>query len=190
MLSSLKLANLKRLKAINIFSVSKLDNIEKDLAELKVCFELTPEMLKNNHFCPKCRFVMGETEIPVKGRLDVIEERIDSLLAEWTNTLFNTVTDPTLEEQKQYLKPEQRKAIDTFIKTKTFPEKIDQFFITAIEDHLQGFEPVTIAADDLIDKLSAFGPCDIDTFQHGLKDLLDSYTKGKDKEKLRIIVKR
>jgi len=190
LLSSLKLANLKRLKAINIFSVSKLDNIEKDLAELKVCFELTPEMLKNNHFCPKCRFVMGETEIPVKGRLDVIEERIDSLLAEWTNTLFNTVTDPTLEEQKQYLKPEQRKAIDTFIKTKTFPEKIDQFFITAIEDLLQGFEPVTIAADDLIDKLSAFGPCDIDTFQHGLKDLLDSYTKGKDKEKLRIIVKR
>ncbi|MGI6728643.1 MAG: DUF6079 family protein [Bacilli bacterium] len=76
---------------------------------------------------------MGEADIPVKGRLDEIEDRIDSLLAEWTNTLFNTVTDPTLEEQKQYLSPEQRKAIDAFIKTKTLPEKIDQFFITAIE---------------------------------------------------------
>ena len=48
---------------------------------------------------------MGEADPPVKGRLDEIEDRIDSLLAEWTNTLFNTVTDPTLEEQKQYLKP-------------------------------------------------------------------------------------
>lgn len=191
LVSSVKLANLKRLKAIsNIFSTSKLDLIEKDLSGLKVCYELTPEMLKTNHFCTKCNLLMGEADIPVKGRLDEIEDRIDSLLAEWTNTLFNTVTDPTLEEQKQYLSPEQRKAIDAFIKTKSLPEKIDQFFITAIEDLLQGFEPVAIAADDLIDKLGALGPCDIETFQHKLKALLDSYTKGKDKEKLRIIVKR
>jgi hypothetical protein len=191
LVSSVKLANLKRLKAIsNIFSTSKLDLIEKDLSGLKVCYELTPEMLKTNHFCTKCNLLMGEADIPVKGRLDEIEDRIDSLLAEWTNTLFNTVTDPTLEEQKQYLSPEQRKAIDAFIKTKTLPKKIDQFFITAIEDLLQGFEPVAIAADELIDKLGAFGPCDIDTFQHKLKALLDSYTRGKDKEKLRIIVKR
>src|SRR5690606_5216887 len=119
LVSSVKLANLKRLKAIsNIFSTSKLDLIEKDLSGLKVCYELTPEMLKTNHFCTKCNLLMGEAGIPVKGRLDEIEDRIDSLLAEWTNTLFNTVTDPTLEEQKQYLSPEQRKVIDAFIKTK------------------------------------------------------------------------
>ncbi len=191
LVGSAKLANLKRLKAIsNVFSTSKLDSIEKDLAGLKVCYELTPDMLKTNHFCTKCNFLMGEADIPVKGRLDEIEDRIDSLLAEWTNTLFNTVTDPTLEEQKQYLSPEQRAAIDAFIKTKVLPEKIDHFFINAIEDLLKGFEPVAIAADELIDKLGALGPCDIDTFQHKLKDLLDSYTKGKDKDKLRIIVKR
>ncbi|HUM44286.1 MAG TPA: DUF6079 family protein, partial [Fervidobacterium sp.] len=191
LVGSAKLANLKRLKAIsNVFSTSKLDSIEKDLAGLKVCYELTPDMLKTNHFCTKCNFLMGEADIPVKGRLDEIEDRIDSLLAEWTNTLFNTVTDPTLEEQKQYLSPEQRAAIDAFIKTKVLPEKIDHFFINAIEDLLKGFEPVAIAADDLIDKLGALGPCDIDTFQRKLKDLLDGYTKGKDKEKLRIVVKR
>mgnify|MGYP000151674186 CR=1 FL=1 len=191
LVSSVKLANLKRLKTIsNIFSTSKLDLIEKDLSGLKVCYELTPEMLKTNHFCTKCNFLMGEADIPVKGRLDEIEDRIDSLLAEWTNTLFNTVTDPTLEEQKQYLSPEQRAAIDAFIKTKALPEKIDQFFINAILDLLQGFEPVAIAADDLIERLGALGPCDIETFQRKLKDLLDSYIRGKDKEKLRIIVKR
>lgn len=55
---------------------------------------------------------------------------------------------------------------------------------------MQGFEPVAIAADELIDRLSALGPCDIDTFQHKLKELVDDYIKGKDKEKLRIIIKR
>ena len=191
LLSSVKLANLKRLKTIcNIFSTSKLDSIEKDLAGLKVCYELTPDMLKTNHFCPKCNFLIVEGGIPVKGRLDEIEDRIDNLLAEWTNTLFNTVTDPTLGEQKQFLSPEQRKVIDGFIETKTLPERIDQFFITAIDDLLQGFEPVVIAADELIDKLGALGPCDIETFQRKLKELLNGYTRGKDKEKLRIIVKR
>jgi len=191
LVSSAKLVNLKCLKAIsNIFSVSKLDNIEKDLSRLKVCFELTPDMLRINHFCPKCHFLMGEDGIPVKGKLDEIEDRIDNLLVEWTNTLFNTVTDPTLEEQKQYLSPEQRKVIDEFIKTRTLPEKIDHFFVNAIEDLLKGFEPVAIAADELVDRLGALGPCDIETFQSKLKELLDGYTRGKDKNKLRIIVKR
>ncbi|HHW00112.1 MAG TPA: hypothetical protein GXX36_11210 [Clostridiaceae bacterium] len=191
LVSSVKLVNLRRLKGIsNIFSVSKLDGIEKDLSRLKVCFELTPDMLRVNHFCPKCHFLMEEDDIPVKGKLDEIEDRIDNLLDEWTNTLFNTVTDPTLEEQKQYLSPEQRKVIDEFIRTKTLPEKIDHFFVNAIEDLLKGFEPLAIAADELVDKLGALGPCDIETFQNKLKDLLDGYTRGKDKNKLRIIVKR
>ncbi|MDJ0306792.1 DUF6079 family protein [Dehalobacter sp.] len=190
LISSIKLANLKRLKAIDILSASKLDSIEKDLAGLKVCFELTAELIKTTHFCTKCNFLMGESDIQVKGRLDELEDRIDGLLAEWTNTLFNTVTDPTLEEQKQYLSAEQQKVISTFIKSKALPEKIDQFFINAIEALLQGFEPVSIAADDLIDKLDALGPCDMETFQHKLNELLNSYTKGKDRDKLRIVVKR
>ena len=31
---------------------------------------------------------MSEADIPVKGRLDEIEERIDNLIEEWTKTLI------------------------------------------------------------------------------------------------------
>ena len=133
---------------------------------------------------------MSEADIPVKGRLDEIEERIDNLIEDWTKTLINTVTDPTLAEQKQYLNQQQRQVINGFINTKHLPEKIDQFFIAAIKDLLQGFDPVAIEADELIDKLGVLGPCDIDTFQRKLKDILDGYIRGKDKEKIRIIIKR
>jgi len=189
LVSSGKLANLKRLKAIKILSSFKLDRIEKDLAGLKVCDGLTPDMLRNHPFCTKCHFVIGENEISEKGKLDEIEERIESLFEEWTNTLLNTVTDPALEEQKQYLSVQERQVIDEFIKTGTLPEKIDSFFITTIEELLQGFEPVVIAADELVDVLTVLGPCDLESFQHKLKNILDNYTKGKDKDKLRIIVK-
>ena len=55
---------------------------------------------------------------------------------------------------------------------------------------LEGFEPVYISADEFIDKLDALGPCDIDTFKNKINELLKDCTKGKDAEKLRIVVKR
>lgn len=189
-IASPKLTNLKRLKTLSIFSSAKVDAIENDLAALKICYELTPEMLKTTHFCTKCNFLMGENEIPVKGRLDAIEDRMDTLIDEWTTTLYNTLSDPILEEQLKYLSDPQRKVIETFLKTKTLPEKIDAFFVEAVNALLDGFEPVSIPAAELIDKLDALGPCDVDTFKRKLSDVLSSYTKGKDTEKLRIVIKR
>ncbi len=190
MVSSGKLANLKRLRSIGILSASKLGGIEKDLSRLKVCFELTTGMLKTTHFCAKCHFLMGGGDLPVKGKLDELEERMDNLLKEWTKTLLNTLSDPLVLDQKKYLTPDQQSVVDEFLKTKALPEKIDTFFICAIEALLQGFEPVTINAYELIDKLDAIGPCDVDTFKARVTGVIDSYSRGKDKEKLRIVVKR
>lgn len=190
MVSSGKLANLKRLKSISILSASKLDGIEKDLSKLKVCFELTADLLKTNHFCTKCNFLIGGGDLPVKGKLDEIEERMDNLLAEWTKTLLNTINDPLVLDQKKYLTADQQSALDAFLKKKTLPDKIDSFFMGAIEALLQGFEPVTISVNDIIDKLDAIGPCDVDTFKACVTAMVDGYTKGKEKEKLRIVVKR
>ncbi len=190
MVSSAELANLRRLKTIGILSASKFDNIDKDLSRLKVCFELTADMLKTTHFCTKCHFLLGEGDLPVKGKLDELDERMDNLLAEWTKTLLNTINDPLVLDQKKYLSPDQQSALDAFLKAKKLPEKIDNFFMGAIEALLQGFEPVTISANDLIDKLDAIGPCDVDIFKARITAMVDDYTKGKDKEKLRIVLKR
>ncbi|MEA5051745.1 MAG: DUF6079 family protein [Oscillospiraceae bacterium] len=62
----------------------------------KSFYELTPDMLKTTHFCTKCNFLMGENEVPVKGRLDAIEDRIDALIDEWANTLYITLSDPIM----------------------------------------------------------------------------------------------
>lgn len=190
MIGSEKLTNLKRLKLIAILSSSKLDSIEKDLSNLKVCYDLTTEMLKASNFCTKCHFRLDDGDLPVKGKLDEIEERLDNLLAEWTKTLLNTLSDPLLSDQKKYLKAAQVAALDEFLKTKSLPDKIDMFFVGTIESLLEGFEPVLIDSGELIDKLDAIGPCDTETFKKYVNEMIDAYTKGKDKEKLRIVVKR
>jgi hypothetical protein len=190
LMDSAAFANFKRLAAIDeILSVAKLKAIETDLSALKVCYELTPEMLKTKHYCEKCMFHLGGADPLVKGKVDEIEERIDKLTAEWTDTLLNTISDPLVLGQKEFLSAAQRTAIDKFITDKALPQKIDQFFVNAIKDLLKGFDAVTIDGAELIDKLAALGACDTDTFRQKIDAIIADIAKGKDKSKLRIVIR-
>lgn len=189
-ISSLALANLDRLAELSIFSSAKVKAIKDDLSSLKVCFDLSPETLRKMHYCTKCNYMLGSKEPPVKGRLDDIEARIDNLLADWTQSLLNTITDPFAQEQMKYLSSEQRGVINTFIQSKVLPDKVDVFFIEAVKALLNGFEAVEMSATELVDQLENLGPCDPTTFRRKIEAYINSYTAGKDPEKLRLVLKR
>lgn len=186
---SLTLANLRKLRSIEILSAAKLVAIEQDMANLKVCYELTPTELKSSHICPHCHYSLGDKTANVAGQLDDIEIHIDELLIEWQQTLLDTISDPIVTSQKEYLSAEQQKVIDEFITTASLPKRVDDFFIKAIKALLKGFEPVVIDAKDLMDKLMKLPPMDETAFKQKLNELVADYTKGKDEGKLRIIVK-
>lgn len=188
--SSIKLANLKKLKVLSIFPGAKLETIDNVLAGLKVCYDLTPDLMKNSYICPKCGFMLGGNESLVKGKLDEIEDKIDILLSEWSILLWNTISDPLVLEQERYLNLDQQKIVKEFMETKKLPEKIDQFFITVIEALLKGFEPVEISANKLLDELEALGPVDVKNFKAKVEAIISNYTQGKDIDKLRLVVKR
>lgn len=168
---------------------AKLTRIEQDMANLKVCYEQTPTELKTNHICPHCHYNLGEQAPNAAGQLDNLALRIDDLVTEWTQTLLNTISDPIVANQKEYLNAEQQEAIDDFIALGTLPKRVDDFFIKAIQALLKGFEPVVVDAKDLMDKLMKLPPMDEATFKQKLNELIADYTKGKDEGKLRIIVK-
>ena len=187
---SATLAKLKKLRGIEIVSSAKLSAIEQDISGLTVCYELTPEELKSTHICPHCRYQLGDHAKNVYGQLDNIENRIDDLVAEWTKTLLDTISDPIVASQKEYLTADQKKAIDDFESSGELPRRVDDFFVKAITALLQGFEPVVINTEDLLQKLEELPPLDETAFVAKFKDILGAYTKGKDTSKLRIVVKR
>ena len=190
LISSTKYANLKRLADIEILASGKLTVIGNDLAALKVCIELTPEMLKTSHFCPKCGYQLGGNDPLVKGAVEKIEERLDALTEEWTKTLYNTVTDPLgVLPQKEYLSLEKQGVVDTFVAEKALPYKVDSFFSNTISELLQGFDVMIVDGSDLVDKLSELGPCDVETLETKIHGVITSLSKGKDKTKLRIIIR-
>jgi len=184
------ISNLKRLRTIEILSSAKLASIEQDLSELKVCYELTPEELKISPVCPHCRYNLGDKAKNVFGQLDNIDIRIDDTISEWTQTLLNTISDPIVSSQKEYLNTDQQKAIDMFISSGKLPSHVDEFFVTSIKTLLKGFEPVVIQMEDLVQMLDELGPCDVNTFKIKIDDIISRYIKDKDASKLRIIVKR
>jgi len=184
------LLSLRKLRSIDILSVAKMTDLENELSNLKVCYELTPEELKSSAVCPHCHFRLDDNVKPVHGKLDNIESRLDSLLEEWTKSLLDTISDPIVASQKEYLSDAQQNVIDEFMATKELPKRVDDFFVKAIQALLKGFEPVVVDADDLIEKLTMLPPLDERAFRQKVSELIGGYTKGKDAGKLRIIVKK
>lgn len=181
--------NLKKLKGVDILSASKCDQIENDMIGLQVCFSLTATDLKNSPICPHCKFKLDELSKNVNGQLDNIENRIDDLIEEYTNNLYDAVSDPLVKDQEKFLTSEQQKAINDFITTKKLPKRVDDFFVKSIEAMLKGFKPIVISATDLTNKLGSIGPCDVDTFKKKVDEIISVYTNGTKDNNIRIIVK-
>ena len=184
------LSNLRKLKGIQILSGAKLSELEQDMANLKVCYSLSPSDLKASPICPHCRFSLEDKAKNVYGQLDNLEIRIDDMVAEWTKILLDTLSDPIILDQKKFLKDSEAKAIDDFVASGKLPEKVDDFFVKSINSLLDGFEPVVIQTEDLIQKLEEMPPMDEASFEAKIRDIVKTYTKGKDTSRLRIVVKR
>lgn len=184
------LGNLRKLRGIEILSGAKLSELEQDMAELKVCFSLTPQDLKSSPICPHCRFSLEDKAKNVAGQMEQMEDRIDLMVTEWTKMLLDTLSDPIILDQKKFLKAQEAKAIDDFITTGELPKKVDDFFVNSINALLKGFEPVVIEMDDLMHKLEELPPLDESSFTAKINEIVSAYTKGKDTGKLRIVVKR
>lgn len=184
------LSNLRKLKGIEILSGAKLLELEQSMAELKVCYSLTPQDLKSSPICPHCRFSLEDKAKNVAGQMEQMEDRIDLMVAEWTKMLLDTLSDPIILDQKKFLKAQEAKAIGDFVSSGTLPKKVDDFFVNSINALLKGFEPVVIETDDLMHKLEELPPLDESSFKAKITEIVSSYTKGKDTGKLRIVVKR
>ena len=184
------LSNLRKLKGIEILSGAKLSELEQSMAELKVCYSLTPQDLKSSPICPHCRFSLEDKAKNVAGQMEQMEDRIDLMVAEWTKMLLDTLSDPIILDQKKFMKAQEAKAIDDFVSSGVLPKKVDDFFVNSINALLKGFEPVVIEMEDLMRQLEELPPMDESSFKAKINDIVAKYTKGKDTNKLRIVVKR
>jgi hypothetical protein len=108
---------------------------------------------------------------------------------EWTRTLLDNLSDPTVKRSMEALTPKQRKTVQSFLEKKKFPEDIGSDFVQILQQVLQGLEKLTFTAGELKQALSEGGmPCTVSELKSRFQKHLDTATKGKDQAKVRIVI--
>ena len=186
-----RLKVLQKLSTIELMPRQHLTDFQNRLAGLKSCFALTEQELNASPVCPNCSFKPGSEPptAPAGSVLDGLDEELDKLAANWTQTLLANLEDPTTMGNLNLLKSEPKKLVNSFIKKGALPDELDQNFIHALSEVLSGLQKVPIKIADLRAALLSGGsPVTPAEMKQRFEDYLDQLTKGKEPGKVRIVL--
>ena len=186
-----RLKDLQKLSTIDLMPRQRLSDFQNRLAGLKSCFALVEQELETSPVCPHCNFKPGAEPpaAPAATMLDALDDELDRLVENWTQTLLANLEDPTTKGNLGLLKPEPRKLVDGFIKRRTLPDDLDQDFIQALQEVLSGLTKVSVKIADLRDALLSGGsPATPAEMRKRFEEYLDGLTKGKEPGKVRIVL--
>ncbi len=186
-----RLKVLQKLSTIELMPRQHLTDFQNRLAGLKSCFALTEQELIAAPVCPHCNFKPGAEPpaAPAGTVLDGLDEELDKLVENWTQTLLTNLEDPTTKGNLDLLKPEPKKLVNGFIKKRALPEEITQDFIHALGEVLSGLQKVPVKIADLRAALLSGGsPATPAEMKKRFEEYLDELTKGKEPGKVRIVL--
>ena len=126
---------------------------------------------------------------PAAAMLDALDDELDKLVENWTQTLLANLEDPVTKGNLSLLKPEPRKLVDGFIKKRSLPDDLDHDFIRALQEALSGLTKVAVRIADLRTALLSGGsPATPAEMRKRFEEYLDKLTRGKEPGKVRIVL--
>ncbi len=186
-----RLKVLQKLSTIDLMPRRHLSDFQNRLAGLESCFALTEQDLDASPVCPHCSFKPGaEPQVaPAVTVLDGLDEELDKLVENWTQTLLTNLEDPTTKGSLELLPTERKKVVNGFIKKRVLPDDMYQDFIHALQEVLSGLEKVSVKTADMRAALLAGGsPATPAEMKKRFEEYLDELTKGKELGKVRIVL--
>ncbi|BBL34631.1 hypothetical protein Nstercoris_00870 [Nitrosomonas stercoris] len=197
LLNDQRLQTLLKLAGIDLMPRQQLTDYQNRLAGLKSCFALTEQNLDASPICPHCQF-RPAAEIGVLGsgfgvsgsqQLDQMDEQLDKIIEQWTKTLLNNLDDPmTQANVKELLHEDDKQVIQSFMNSKELPDPVDGNFVQTLKTILAGLQKVPVKKADLLKIVTDLGPSTPNEIKQAVSDYVDSLTKGKDQNKVRIVL--
>ena len=118
-----------------------------------------------------------------------LDNELDTLVDTWTQTLLTNLEDPTTKGNLNLLKQEQKKMLNAFIKKRSLPDDLSNEFINTIKEVLSGLIKIAMKTEDLRSSLLTGGsPVTPAEMKKRFEDYLDDLTKGKELDKVRIVL--
>ncbi|MCW5600163.1 DUF6079 family protein [Nitrosomonas sp.] len=197
LLNDQRLQTLLKLAGIDLMPRQQLTDYQNRLAGLKSCFALTEQNLDASPICPHCQF-RPAAEIGVLGsgfgvsgsqQLDQMDEQLDKIIEQWTKTLLNNLDDPmTQANVNELLHEDDKQIVKAFMDSKELPDPVDGNFVQTLKTILAGLQKVSVKKADLLKIVSDLGPSTPNEIKQAVSDYVDSLTKGKDQNKVRIVL--
>ncbi|EPF6298682.1 DUF6079 family protein [Acinetobacter baumannii] len=187
-----RLDQLQAISTIDILPSAQLIEYRNKLASLKTQGSLSEKDLQadpvpnNSDFRP----INEDLKVSASTKLSNIEDQFDSMVKNWTDTLLENLEDPIAKDSLNLLTELDRSPIDTFIKSRILPNPIDQDFVKALRQVLQGLVPVEISSDEVQHALFSQGSAaTVDQIKQRLDQFITAKCRGQDMSKVRIVLK-
>lgn len=132
------MAALDSLQAVSILAPGPLGRLRSDLVDVKVLIEIDERALATSVQLP------GQAQPrPIDGpsaaaRLEEAERRAHDLLAKWRSTLADSLAEPEMAEQIEYLaEPGAKAEVETFAFSRDLPHPVTPGFVAALNQVFQ-----------------------------------------------------
>jgi hypothetical protein len=193
LLKDARLERLNKLLGISLLPHTSLNELQNRLYKIQPCFTLVKDDLNASPICAHCNFRPQEENLGISGvaALQQIDEQLDEFTTNWTKALLENLNDPTATKSIDLLPSEQKRAVNTFLKSKALPEKISNDLVQGIQTALGGLIPIIVRPSELLAALSDNdSPSTADQLESRFRDFLEKTTRGKEQVRVRLIVKR
>ena len=191
LLNDERLKKIGALATIDLMPRRQLTAFQDRLAGVRSCFGLTEQDLAAAAECPHCRFRPATESTPARAGvvLSNLNDELDTVLCDWTQTLLNNLDDPIVREQLTLLDTDQRRLVSAFIESRTLPDDLNHGFVHGVRTLLSGLAKVVITSEDLRAALLSGGsPATIDEMTTRFGAYLSDQAKSQDRERVRIVL--
>ncbi|MBN1944774.1 MAG: hypothetical protein JW797_03815 [Bradymonadales bacterium] len=188
-----RLELLQKLDVVELLPHRQLQEFQDRLFGLKTCFALTRQDLDNSPICPHLPYRPVEHPSQPLSAADILaqlDDDLDQLVDEWTQTLLTNLEDPTVNENVELISyPEGKLGLTTFIAQRILPDPMSPAFVMALQEALTGLEKVTIHVRELRAALLQGGiPCTVDEVKGRFDKYIADLIRGKEMAKVRVVV--
>ncbi|MGV8103392.1 MAG: DUF6079 family protein [Mesotoga sp.] len=195
LLSDYRFRTLNKLSTIEMLSKQQLEELTNKITRLKTCYGLTESSLEKSPFCPTCEFkpaMESSDNREPELVLDGLDRELDGIFDSWKKTILANLKDPVVSENIELLEPGGKSLIEKFIDAKQLKEELvnNPAFTKALTEVFSTLEKIELTTEELQERL--FGdhaPKTPQEMRKRFEELIEEKTRGKDVNKVRIILK-
>jgi len=181
---------LKWLSDINILPSQVLQEWQQKINSLQSCWNLTKGDLYQKPICPHCHFRPKDEGFNNKESLESLDENLDELLNDWTESLIDNLNDDEVRQSISLLNEDEKQIINELLDKGELTLPIDVKLIQIIKELFQGIEKVEVSIHDLKKTFANGSPLTINEVRNRFEQMLREQVGDSSSDRVRIMLKQ